>query len=264
VASVDGERLFLFALRESVRRAGWQLRLPGYGQPWVSTAHSTALVMDELRGMDPCSIVLVMDGFDTVLQRPETLHTIVPPNGKVLITPAFLGARGEWQVRQLGRLVYGTSEGDAILNNGVLLGRAADVGRVSEATGYLARRFGVFAKQWGLNVMMSGAGPAFATLFRGLVEVDRRGLLQTNTFVRGGRAVVVHHPTLGNLLPVVAEMGIEVPEGWRPPLDFASPSAVAEHRRQVTRKFAAMHCHRSWLICAQCQLLQRFVEPQFE
>lgn len=261
VSSVDGERMFLFALRESVRRASWQLRLPGHGQPWVSTAHSTRLVMDELRSLDACATVLVMDGFDTVIQRPETLPVILPANGKVLITSAYLAADEDPRVRRLGRLVYGVAEGGAVLNNGVLLGRAADVARVCEATGYMAMRFGVFAKQWGLNVMMSGAGPAFAALFRELVEIDRAMLLQTASFAKDNPAVVLHYPRRGNLLPALAELGIEPPPGWRPPLDYSSPEALEDFRRGVGRKFAAMHCHRSWLVCAQSQLLLRLVGP---
>lgn len=257
VSPVDGERGFLFGLRESVRRAGWDLRLPGHGRQWVSTAESTRLVLDELKSLDPCAVVLVMDGFDTVIQRPETLAEILPPSGKVLAASAFLTAESDWRVRRLAQLVYGSSQGGTLLNNGVLLGRVADVGRLCEASDFLTRRFDVSSNQWGLNVMAGGAGPAFRALAKELIQVDNARLLQTAHFVRRGWALVIHYPMRGNLLPVLAELGIYPPPEWEPPLDYSSALALDEYRQRIALRFAAMHCHRSWLICLQCQVLVR-------
>jgi len=264
VTAIDAERKFFYALKASVKQAGWTLKVAGIGEPWDSNAGRHKLNLRELRKLEPCTMVMVADGLDTLIQNSTALASQLPPMGKVRISidEKVYEVRKSRFWNRWSKLAYGfRSRRSRNLNAGVMLGRAGDVARLLEAVKFLCIEQQVASDQWGLNVLRGGAGPAFKRLYQSLVDVDTERLLQTANprtkwdYSSSPGALVAHGSAHGDLSKLA--VGIEIPENW-PPLPDYSPAAFDRHRKKIFYENAVRHCHRSLLVCAQMRLMYWF------
>ena len=61
---------YLSSLEESARKYGYTLQVLGFGRPWQGFVHRWQLLLDALVGLPTEDVVLVVDGFDTVITAP--------------------------------------------------------------------------------------------------------------------------------------------------------------------------------------------------